>query len=168
MIAIATAVTLVIGIVAFGRRADGYDHRARTISELGEVGARDQHVVAIWFGLVGLGLAVVAATASAGPARLLAGSLAVGYLVAAAFPCDAGCPPRGTTRNSIHLAGGVAEYVGAVAGLFWLGSSEPFYLIPGVIASVAIVAMSREPEGHVGLLQRITEAVLFGSLIAAT
>jgi hypothetical protein len=92
--------------------------------------------------------------------------IAVGYLVAAAFPCDPGSPVSGSARQAVHNLGGGVEYIGG--GIALLASAETFGLqarIAGFLVLVVAVALTiLPPHAPRGLVQRIGEIVLFGSV----
>lgn len=165
---------LLVAVIVFGRRRSGYSHVRDTISELGEVGAPDQRRVG-WgvFFPVGLGclvLSVMASSASGPPplvagTRLLAASLAAGYLVAALFPCDPGSPLQGSWRQGIHNLGGGAEYVGGAASLVVLASTlGQSALGAAAVVGLGTVALSLPGIPGRGATQRVVESVLFGTL----
>jgi hypothetical protein len=169
------AASLLICIVVFGRRREGYRHARHTISELGEQGAAD-HGRVRWgvFLPVGLGCMAVAALASTatGPAgltlgaRVLAGSLGAGYLIAALFPCDPGSPLQGGWRQGVHNLGGGVEYVGGALGLLILSPELGQVASAGaVIVVLGTIGVSWPGLPWRGAVQRLVESVLFGSLI---
>ena len=113
---LATAITaiaaayLFAGLAALAPRKAGYSHAKHTISEIGEAGARDQRVVALGLFLpVGLALLLVAflVRPASAPTAALALSIAIGYIGAAAFPCDPGSPLSGTPRQALHMGYGI-------------------------------------------------------------
>jgi hypothetical membrane protein len=166
------AIFLVTGCLLLGARKPGYSHLKNTISELGEVGARDQQLVA--FGLflpIGLLLLLVALLVfpSSRPASALALCIAVGYLGAAAFPCDPGSPASGSWRQSVHNMCGGVEYIGGAFGLFILAEhSGPYFEVAGSVVIAVALAMTLLSTSRLrGLIQRIAEFFLFGSLIVA-
>lgn len=162
------ALYLFVALIVLAPRKSGYSHIRHSISEIGEAGAPDQRFVA--FGLflpVGLALLLVAwlLRPALPAATALALCIAIGYLGAAAFPCDPGSPLSGTARQALHnLAGGV-EYIGGGFAFMAISGTlgQPFKLA-GFIVLGAAVAISVVP-GHVrGLVQRIAEVCLFGGL----
>ncbi len=159
---------LVVGAWWVGRRTPGYSHRSRSISELGEVGAPHQRLIAFGVFLPVGALALVGGVVgdASWPVKGLAASLAVGYLVAAVAPCDAGCPTAGSTRNSIHLAAGATEYLGGAVALTAMAFAEhPAYAVPALLVIGASVALGRSSvRGHRGIVQRVAEVALFGGL----
>lgn len=110
-----------------GPRKAGYRHLRHTISELGEVGAPDQRLVA-WAVFFPVGMAFLPGALllapTAPPVAALSACIAIGYLVAAVFPCDPGSPASGTARQGVHNIGGAVEYVGG--GVALLVAAERF------------------------------------------
>jgi len=149
------SIYLVIAVLIFARRKTGYSHIRHTISELGEIGAADQRLVALGgFLPVGLLLAVVAYFIGpfSPPQLVLALCIATGYLIAALFPCDP------------HSLGGAIEYAGGAISLVWLSESlGPVFRVAGLAVGIAMVGLSFE-SGLRGLIQRIAEASLLGGL----
>jgi hypothetical protein len=163
------ALYLFVALIALAPRKPGYSQIRHSISEIGESGAPDQRFVA--FGLflpVGLALLLVAwlLRPALPAAAALALCIAIGYLGAAAFPCDPGSPLSGTLRQGLHnLAGGV-EYIGGGFALMALSGAlgQPLELA-GFVVLGAAVAISLVPSNPVrGLIQRIAEVCLFGGL----
>lgn len=158
-----------------------YSHVSQFISELGATGAPYELFVRL-AGFLPAGLLLLAFSALAFRAipRSRSVSLALfglalyagGYLVAAAFPCDAGCrPAEPSTSQLIHNAGGLVGYVVAPVFLFtlaraarnWTGATR----LTGagyVASSVALVALlTLSPSsGVVGLSQRALELAVLG------
>lgn len=176
------ALYLALAIAGFALRRPEYSHLRNTISELGEYGARDS-LLAGWgvFFPVGLALAALAGLfwkvrvrfRAARPAAALAACVAVGYLVAVFFPCDPGSPFSGSGRQAIHNIGGAVEYFGgAVALVFLARASAQFrwvFTISAIVTLAVAFGISVPELTEVrGLLQRVGEASLFGSLIVAT
>ena len=172
LLALAATVALVAGTIAFARERPGYRHAIHTISELGERGARREKAVALWFflpvGLLCLGVAALLLPAHTLTAAL-AGCLAAGYLIAAAFPCDPGSPLSGTPRQAVHNLGGGIEYVGGGFALIAMAeASGPAFRWAGYAVLVAAGAIFFMPPGSPrGLVQRVAEAALFGGLLVA-
>ena len=95
-----------------------------------------------------------------------------GYLVAAAYPCDAGCRPAEPSASQlIHNAGGFAGYLVAPVFLFTLARTTRSW--PGAarltvtgyaaaaVALVALLTLSPSSE-FVGLSQRALEIAVLG------
>lgn len=167
-----TAMYLAASLVALAPRKAGYSHIKHTISELGEIGAPDQRRVAFAVFLpIGLALLLVAYLVR--PASPAAGALAlciaIGYLGAAAFPCDPGSPLSGTPRQGLHNLAGAVEYVGG--GFALMSLAEGFghiFKLAGFSVLGAAIALSVLPANTVrGIIQRIGEACLFGGLALA-
>ncbi|MEP7317667.1 MAG: DUF998 domain-containing protein [Panacibacter sp.] len=169
------AVYLCAGIIYLGLRKEGYSHIKHTISELGEHGARDEKIVGYGlFLMVGLLLIALAILLHADEnAAGLAVSIAVGYIVAAFFPCDVGSPSGGSWKQQIHNLGGFIEYAGGV--YFLMRASEngmqlfsvdfkTFGLI--IIGCIIVVSIPKNPVR--GLAQRIAELLLFSCLAYLT
>ena len=168
-IVIVSAAYLALGLAVLARRKPRYSHVRHTISEIGETGARDRHVAAFALFLpIGLALAAAAWVLHfhSSAAAALALAIAIGYLGAAAFPCDPGSPLRGSARQWLHnLAGGI-EYVGGGLALMTLarGFGRPLEAA-GFVVFGAAFALSALPSASVrGLVQRIAEACLFAGL----
>jgi hypothetical protein len=163
---------LLTALVLLGRRRPLYSHTRDTISELGEVGAPDQRIVAICVFLpVGVALLLGAALLreTNRPAALLALCVAIGYLTAAAFPCDPGSPLSGSARQGVHNLGGAAEYVGGGLALLELSQTlGPAFGAAGLLVLTIAIALSFPGIAAIrGLIQRVGELCLFANLAAA-
>jgi hypothetical protein len=162
---------LISQLIILGKRRLLYSHTRDTISELGEFGAPDQRMVAVGVFLpVGLGLLFSAALLRGinWPAALLALCVAIGYLTAAAFPCDPGSPLSGSFRQGIHNLGGAAEYIGG--GLALLKLSQilgQVFGFAGLVVLSSAVALSMPGIPIRGLVQRAAEFCLFVGLAGA-
>ena len=158
-----------VSLLFLATRKPGYSHLRHTISELGEVGAPDQRLVAFGMFLpIGVLLLVAAfLMRSNEPHSLLALCIGVGYVVATFFPCDPGSPVTGTTRQSVHNLGGAVEYIGGAFALWKLGESLglPFQVAAFVVFSAALFLSIPEAGPIRGLIQRLAEACLFGGLL---
>ena len=175
---LATAVTaiaamyLFASLLALAPRKAGYSHIKHSISEIGEIGAPNQRFVA--FGLflpIGLALLLVAylARPDSPAAAALALCVAIGYIGAAAFPCDPGSPLFGTVRQILHNLAGAVEYAGGGFALMKIAESfgQPFKAAGFVVLGTAI-ALSVLPSNSVrGIIQRIAETCLFSCLALA-
>jgi hypothetical membrane protein len=165
------ATYLLAALAVLGARKPGYRHLANTISEIGETGSPDQRIVALGVFLpIGVAMLIVAVLARAtSPVSALAITIAVGYLGAAAFPCDAGSPVSGSARQSLHNLAGAVEYIGGGFALMTLARDlgAPFQ-VAGVIVLVSAIALTLLASTSIrGLIQRIAEACLFGGLVYA-
>jgi uncharacterized protein DUF998 len=166
------AAYLAISLFVLARRTPGYSHVRHTISEIGETGAPHQRFVALGVFLpIGVALLIVAYLLhdDSSAASALAIAIAVGYVGAAAFPCDPGSPLSGSARQSLHnLAGGV-EYIGGGFALMTLARDlGGAFQIIGFVVLAAAIALSVMPSTSIrGAIQRIAEACLFGGLASA-
>jgi hypothetical protein len=176
----AVALELLVPLVG-GRLEPGYSHVSQYISELGAEGASH----AAWVSLGGfaptgalvLGFLAFASGSLPGGLTRWAGLLAfagVGacYLIAAFFPCDAGCPAQGSTSQQIHNASALLLYAGAPAGMLLLcaafrGAPRWRPLVPASAACAAVafagfLALLAPPlDGLRGLSQRVAEGAIF-------
>jgi len=179
LLVLVAAVYLAGAIAVFAQRRPDYSHLRHTISELGEFGGADSGLVSFGVFLpVGIALAVAAVTIvrlrpGGRAAAALAGCVATGYLVAAFFPCDPGSPLSGTPRQAIHNWGGAVEYFGGAIALGFLARVHIrfrwFFATSGaVVLAVAFALSVPDLAGVRGLLQRIAETALFGSVVLAT
>lgn len=168
LILLATGFFLV-SLLFLATRKPGYSHLRHTISELGEVGAPDQRLVAFGVFLPIGALLLVAAFLMrfSEPRSLLALCIGVGYVVATFFPCDPGSPVTGTTRQSVHNLGGAVEYIGGAFALWKISEhlGQPFQIAAFIVGAAAILLSVPEVGPLRGLIQRLAEACLFGGLL---
>ena len=156
-------------LIVLGRRKPQYSHVIHTISELGEVGAPNQRLVA-WGVFFPVGLVLLPISYlfhSSFPAvAALAGCVAAGYFVAALFPCDPGSPVSGSPRQSIHNLGGAIEYIGGGFSLLWAAEvfGFPFKVLGYIVLGVALALTVLPSVSFRGLVQRFGEVCLFGAL----
>jgi hypothetical membrane protein len=163
-------------IVAGGAAWPGYAHTSQFISELGATGAPHGRLVSLGgFLPVGVCLTLFALLAAymaprsglrlAGFACLALFSL--GYIGAAAFPCDLGCRPETPSYSQVmHNLFGLGGYLGGPIGLVLLGIAArrwpgatwlgPLGLVCGAVALLAFMLMLAEPP-YGGLVQRMLE-----------
>lgn len=163
---------LLIGVLYFGSRKEGYSHIRNTISELGEVDAPDgkeiNRKLFLPAGLILIGIGLAVRNQMNG--WQLAICMGGGYLLSAFFPCDEGAPLMGGFRQMMHNLAGLIEYGG---GIYFLYKAKPllFYIkpiTPDLILSVVIVCALLAPFPSFrwrGLLQRIMELIFFGQLL---
>ena len=166
------AAYLAVSLIVLAPKKAGYRHVQHTISEIGEIGAHHQRWVA--FGLflpVGLLLLLVAYLARSifEPSAALALCVAVGYVVAAFFPCDPGSPTSGSARQAVHNLGGAVEYLGGGFALMAIAEPlGPIFKIAGFVVLGSAIALTLLPGTSVrGLIQRVAEFVLFAALAAS-
>lgn len=120
----AAAAMVLLGTLYFGSLRPTYSHVANTISELGETGAPQAHLVAYGFFvpvglLVWLGLWVThghTASRDTGLVLFALSGLGIGYTLGALFPCDPGAPLFGSWRTLAHNVAGAIDYGGTVVG----------------------------------------------------
>jgi hypothetical protein len=160
-------------------RIDGigeYSHVRHTISELGETGSPVEKVVG--YGLfLGVGVALLAVSAyiyfampdeTARQFSWLIACVAAGYVVAAIFPCDAGSPVNGSIKQHIHNSGGFIEYAGGAFFMLHIARELENDILKNMAYTVFICALLISINFLFpwrGLIQRIAEAILFGSMI---
>ena len=165
------SVYLLASLLWLAPRKPAYSHAKHTISELGEVGAPQQRFVALGVFLpVGLLLLLAAALVrSASQASALALCIGVGYVVAAAFPCDPGSPVSGSARQAVHNLGGAVEYIGGGFALMAIAESfGQLFKVAGFLVLVSAIALTVLPSTSIrGLIQRVAEACLFSGLALA-
>lgn len=158
-----------------------YSHVSQLISELGATDAPYALFVRV-AGFLPAGLLLLAFIALAfraiprsRPVSLSLFGLALyagGYLVAAAFPCDAGCrPAEPSTSQLIHNAGGLVGYLIAPVFLFtlaraarrWPGATRlsAAGYVASAVALVALLTLSPSSDS-VGLSQRALEVAVLG------
>ena len=170
-ISIFTFVYLSIGIIYFGSKKRHYNHIKDTISELAETGSDHEKVVSYALFLpVGILLFIIGFIGQGEILKGLCYCLGTGYVVTAFFPCDAGSPLTGSAKQIVHNVAGVIEYAG---GLFFLWQAAEknmqFFLADyktiSVVILIGILIISIPKNPVRGLVQRITELVLFASVI---
>jgi Protein of unknown function (DUF998) len=170
LLVVLASVYLIIGLVILAQRKPGYSQIRHTISELGEIGSPVQR--AAGFGLfLPLGLLFLLISflvqSAVNPAATIALYIAVGYLVAAFFPCDPGSPAVGrSTRQTIHNLGGAVQYVGSGLTLINLGETlgQAIQLVGFAIVALAVAFSFLQASSVRGLVQRVAEGLLFGVL----
>lgn len=172
VLTIVASAYLVISLWIFGRKKPHYSHLRHTISELGEIESGQEIRVGRGVFLpVGLFLLLVAYLVHALgiPTMALAICIAVGYGVAAFFPCDIGSPLTGSKRQSIHNLGGTVEYVGGAFALLQLAKQiDPLFSVAGYFVLGTALAISFPQLSAIrGLIQRLAEICLFGGLALA-
>lgn len=178
---LATLLTMTSMVVAVGALTPGYSHVSQFISELGARGAH----LAVPFRLIAFGgagmllLAFCLAAFLALPRRrvttfaLLGIAIyAAGYVVAAFFPCDAGCrPAQPSTSQLIHNAAGGLGYLLAPACLFalarearrWPGAGHLVMAGYAAAAAALLGLLTMSPtSAAVGLSQRAMELAVLG------
>jgi hypothetical protein len=172
ILTLAVVLYLSAALLILGARKPAYSHARHTISELGESGAPQASLVTAGVFLP-IGLAMLLAAWLARPlgfgTSALALCIAVGYLTAAAFPCDPGSPLSGSWRQALHNLGGAVQYGGGASVLLQMAghAGQPFRAF-GLCVIAALIALSVPPLASVrGLMQRVAEGCLFGGLALA-
>jgi Protein of unknown function (DUF998) len=177
------ALFTILGALGF----PGYSHTAQFMSELGARGA-PQEMLIRFAGFLPAGvlmiLFVIVAFASLSRSALTTAGLigmavyAIGYIVAAFFPCDPGCrPAQPSASQTIHNFFGLIGYVLApltLAALGWSARQWPGgkYLswsayIAAMLALFGMMTLSPKSP-YVGLSQRLIEgAVLIWVVMCA-
>ena len=170
---------LAVMIVAGGAAWPGYSHSSQFISELGATGAPHGRLVSLGgflpvgvcltaFSILAMFIAPRSGLRIAGFAGLALFSL--GYIGAAAFPCDFGCRPETPSFSQMmHNLTGLGGYLGGPIGLILLGVAArrwpgatwlfPLGVACGVVALLAFMAMLAEPPSG-GLVQRVLEGAV--------
>lgn len=182
--ALLATVWLLAGIVHFSRKVSFYSQLRQTISELGAHGTKFSQPVS-WSVFLPVGVLTCLFcfffpfAAGSYPvvqqAAWLFSLVGIGYIGAALFPSDVAAPMFGSWRNNIHVAFGIAEYLGGAAALYLLqdfytrtGQSLTaqvlqlcaFAVIGGVLAMMQAWLMNWR-----GLAQRIAEGGLFFAML---
>jgi hypothetical protein len=183
----ALVAALCIGLLAAlgGIATPGYSHLAQFISELGATQTATEYPVR-FAGFLPAGVALLAfcwfAFRALPRARVSTGALlglavhALGYVVAAVFPCDPGCrPPQPSLSQSIHdLIGGLGYLVApgflfafAIRSRTWPASAAlPVVgFVAAVFALLGVLTLS-PASPFLGLSQRAIEASVLGWVVA--
>jgi hypothetical membrane protein len=180
---LATAWAVGVPLV-FGALRDDYSHIQNYISELGERGAPYADWVN-WAGFVPTGLLMLVFLAMArkrfpdaawGPLVLFSAA-GWGYILAAFFPCDPGCPEFGSLSQLIHSLSAVVLNIATALALIRLGRVlgrdadwqrwRAFTFVCGLLVAfifVGILVPYIAPWR--GLLQRISELAVWGWVAA--
>ncbi len=172
IICITIIVFLTAGIIYFGNKIKGYNHFKHTISELGETGSTFEKQVSLGLFLpTGILLAIVALLEKENINVMgLSAAVAIGYIVAAFFPCDPGSPSSGSWKQQLHNAGGFIEYAGCIYFIMKAGGQDLHLWIVsfktiGYIVIGCIIITSFPKNSIRGLAQRIAELLIFGCLL---
>ena len=173
------AVMVLLGTLWFSSLRPGYSQISNTISELGETGAPQAHLVAFGFflpvGLIvwwALWLAHRHTPGLDTSLILLALSgLGAGYVLSAFFPCDPGAPLFGRWRTLVHNAAGLIDYGGTAFGFLLFcrhcarHEGRPQAVAFGIAAALGFLAMvllGLPPAFPVrGAVQRVAELIQF-------
>ena len=181
---IASFAWLAASVLIAGVLRPSYDHSAQFMSELGARGTSGAWAMNV-FGfipaeLLMLGFIVLAARAWRRQGLALIGLAAlsvyaVGLIIGALAPCDAGCrPATPSTTHQIHMLAGVIAYISALAGIALLALAAGrrgarLLMIAGLACAAGGLALlaNLDPDlAQVGLVQRGLESLIYGWLIA--
>jgi hypothetical membrane protein len=180
------AVMVLLDTLFFASLRPAYSHLSNTISELGETGAPQAHLVAFGFFLP-VGLLVWLAlwlTHREAPDRdaslvlLALSGLGTGYVLSAFFPCDPGAPLFGSWRTLVHNAAGLIDYGGMAVGFLlfcrYYASQKAApqavtfgiavtFAIAGALGFLTFTAAFCLPAALpvLGLIQRVLELIQF-------
>lgn len=180
-----------LGLILFGialpealswLRAD-FTSSANYLSEQGAVGSPYFALVSfVAFPMVGLcTLGLLAFVWRRVPSAkagliLIAIGIPVGYFIGAAFPCDAGCPVEGSSRQAVHNLGGLLAYTLGALGFLILsfslkgtvnGRTRLASFAVGAIMIISFAMMLDPAQAGVrGLWQRLADYGAFLFLIA--
>lgn len=178
---IASLGVMTLMVAVAGARTPGYSHVSQFISELGATGAPQEGLVrfagflpagVLLLGFCGLALCVLPRSVSVVAGLLGLVLYAIGYLSAAAFPCEIDCRPAQPSESQlIHSAVGFAGYLLAPLFLFMLSRAARSWpnasvlVVAGYLASgaalIGLVTLSPS-SAMVGLSQRLLEAAVLG------
>lgn len=174
---VASALCLLVPLV-FGMLRPEYSHVRDYISELGETGAP----YAGWVNLAGflpIGLIVLVFVFTASrqmpinrKSALLFSSVGWTYLVASVFPCDPGCPERGSMSQMIHNLTAMVCYPATIAGLMLIAISfrgndswkklSVYTMVCGLLVALGFgLMLVPDFASWRGLAQRVAEAATF-------
>ena len=168
--------TVVVLTVVGGANFPNYSHASQFISELGADGAPNARLINLG-GFLPAGVLIMAFAFFAWRSLPRSGAttfgmmgvalFALGYLVAAFFPCEGDCrPAEPTLSQAIHNLFGLAGYLIAPLSLFLLGWQARRWpkaahlvalgFIGGCLALLGLLFLSPEFK-YVGVAQRILE-----------
>jgi hypothetical protein len=181
LIAVAAAMAL-LGTLHFASLRPGYSHISKMISELGETGAPQAHLVAFGFFLP-VGLIVWRALWLVHRHRpgqdtslvlLPLSGLGAGYVLAAFFPCDPGGPLFGSWRTLVHNTAGLIDYGGTAFGFLLfcrycarqkMRPQAVAFRIAAALGFLATVLLGLPPAFPVrGAVQRVAELIQFAGV----
>ena len=171
-------------VLIAGAMYPGYSHVGQFMSELGAHGAPGGWIVnyfgfvpteILFLGFVGLAFRRAGRDGGMRVGLALLGLYAVGLIIAAFYPCDAGCRPDDPTfSHLVHIASGLVAYLFFIAGVLVLAVSTR-RRIGTVLSMLGILAVALAlfcfvqitPDNpQVGLYQRCLETALYAWCIA--
>ena len=171
-------VTVVFGGASL--KAD-YSHIGQYISELNATGSEWSWQIGylgfLPLGLLGLFMLVTVArtTQLTGISQigmwLLAGE-PIAYLGSAFAPCDLGCPSTGSLSQNVHNVLSLITLLMTTLGLVFLSFNKNltphrragWALLAAVFITLYMLALAPDFDPWRGLLQRLAEGILYGSL----
>lgn len=174
----ASALALLVPLV-FGTLRPEYSQVCNYISELGERGAPYASWVN-WAGFLPTGLLVLlflhaakGRIPSSGRSLLLFSAVGWGYVIAAFFPCDPGCPYWDSTPQLVHNLSAIIGYPATSVGLALMAVAfrtsrhwKKWWVLTMVCSILVAVgfAVMLVSGGELwrGLTQRIAETAIFG------
>ncbi len=182
----AAGAMVLLETLCFASLRPAYSHLSNTISELGETGAPQAHLVAFGFFLP-VGLMVWLALwlthrhmpgQDASIVLLSLSGLGTGYVLGAFFPCDPGAPLFGSYRTLVHNAAGLVDYGGMAVGFLLFcrycarrqappqaatSGIAVTFAFAGALGFLAFTAAFCLPAGLPvrGLIQRVLELIQF-------
>lgn len=181
---IASYAWLFMTVLIAGALHPGYSHVSQFMSELGAQGAPGGWAVnylgflpteILFLGFVGLALQRAGRDWAMRIGLVLLGLYAVSLIIAAFYPCDAGCrPDNPTLSHLIHIGSGLGAYLFCIVGALVLAAgcrrrNGAVLTILGVLAGAFALFcfVQITPDNpHVGLYQRALETSLYAWCIA--
>ena len=173
---LACAVSVATAIIG-GQADQNYSNWSQFISELGAVGALQRNLVnfagflptgLLLFGFVLFGHSSFPPAKNAVLGWWLMTGAAIGYLTAALFPCDEGCPATGSMQQTVHNTAGIVQYIGVFLGLLLIARAEqslswlrPISLIAAAAVLSGFIMMTVDLDLR-GMWQRVAEVAIFG------
>ena len=158
-----------------------YSHISQYISELNAAGSAWDWQTG-YFGFLPLGLLGFMLLLLVWPSTKLAGACALGYWLligepiayvgSVFFPCDLGCPTEGSFSQNVHNVVSTVTLLITTAGLVLLSFNRrlsPIKRIGWVVLAATFMglyalALVPDLEPVRGVLQRLAEGILYGSL----
>lgn len=181
---IASYLWLFMTVLIAGAQHPGYSHVGQFMSELGAQGAPGGWMVnylgflpteILFLGFVGLALGRAGLDWVTRVGLVLLGLYAVSLIIAAFYPCDAGCRPDDPTfSHLVHIGSGLGAYLFCIAGVLVLAIGgrrrngnllTVLGLLAGAIALFCFAQITPD-NPHVGLYQRALETTLYAWCIA--
>lgn len=182
--AVAAPLAALVFLTIGGIIKPGYSHVANFISELSATGSPYATELGL-FGFLPLGILVGLFLITAAPLARVEGvsrlgfwllfSQPVAYLGTFVFPCDLGCPLKGSFSQEVHNLNGVVTYLACATAFLLLSRARmlatyPFariwFVVIGIVWIIGFFAMVTPSVAPLrGVLQRVLEVSLYGSLL---